>query len=195
MAKTKTKNIRFVWFLGVAALIIVGFLVYQYISTQLNKRDFQQARAAIDTIYADIVARVGQPDNSKRTNDCSRPSEEFTQGPLSCSVGTDFIYGVDNEQQANQLFKQIQAIIAAHPELFKSTKPLSSSITDTLVVNTYYHSAEDYYSRGGNMDCFNKYIYDTPREIDLSVINPSQKPLQINIDCSDWAKAQYYPLE
>src|SRR6185437_976480 len=83
--------------LGLIAVVALGFAYHSY-SVWANEKQFSQARSAIDTIYADIVNKVGHPDNFKRTNDCSRPSQEFTQGPLSCSVGTDFIYGVDNEQ-------------------------------------------------------------------------------------------------
>ena len=167
--------------------------MYRSYSIWRNERDFAQARAAIDTVYADIVAKVGQPDNYKRTNNCSRPSQEFGQGPLSCSVGTDFIYGVNDETQANTLFKQIQSVISQHPELLKPTKPLSTSIKDTLVVNDYYHDTQDYYE-GGNIACFAKYSFDTPREIDLITANPLKKPMEVNINCVNEAKNQYYPL-
>ena len=174
-------------------LVVAGFFVYQRIALELNRQGFKQARSAIDTVYADIVAKVGPPDNSKRVNDCSRPNEEFDQGPLSCSIGTDFIYGVSDQNQANDLFKQIQGVIAQHPSLFHLTQALDTSIKDTLVVNTYYHSAQDYYNTAG-MDCSIKYTYDTAREIDLSINDPTKKSFEVNIDCSGWAKAQYYPL-
>ncbi len=175
-------------------ILVAGFFVYQRIALEMNEHAFQQARVTIDTIYADIASRVGKPDNFKRTNDCSRPSQEFEQGPLSCSVDTDFIYGVTDEQAANALFKQIQGVISLHKDLIEPIKPLDNSIKDTLVVNSYYHSAEDYY-KTSSMDCSVKYTYSTPREIDLSITDSTKKPLEINIVCSDWAKAQYYPLD
>ncbi len=195
MAKSKVRQSKFIWAASVIVLIIAGYFVYQYVATQINKRDFIQARAAIDAVYVDIVAKVGQPDNSKRTNDCSRPSEEFEQGPLSCSVATDFIYGVDNEEQANQLFKQIQGVIAMHSDQFKPTKPLSGAIADTLVVNTYYHSTLDYYQNAHGLLCVSSYIYDTPREINLSIKNSDKKSFEAGIACSGSAKSQYYSLD
>jgi hypothetical protein len=173
---------------------VAGFFVYQKIALELNRRGFQQARSAIDTVYGDIVAKVGPPDNSKSINDCSRPSEEFDQGPLSCSVGADFIYGVSDHNQANNLFRQIQGVIAQHPSLFHLAQALDTSIKDTLVVNTYYHSAQDYYKMG-DMDCSIKYSYDTPSNTYLSLKgSDSKKAFYVAIGCSDWAKAQYYPL-
>lgn len=174
-------------FLGVA------FWGYQAYSQYNNEKSFKDARAAIDTIYADVIDKVGAPDNYKRTNDCSRPSGVYEDGPLSCSVGTSFIYGLNNQVEANSLFKLIQKTVADHQDLFKPSQPLATGIEDTLVVNTYYHSALDRFNVGG-MNCVIKYVFDTDREIDLEVSNPSKKPLQINIGCSDFAKKEYYPL-
>ena len=193
----KQAKSRIVWpkehkLLSLLILVVLGvvsFFVYQRVALELNKRDFQQARAAIDKVYADIVTQVGRPDNSKRVNDCSRPDQEFGQGPLSCSVGIDFIYGVNNELDADTLFKKIQAVIGSHGDL-KPTKALDDSIHDTLVVNSYYHSAQDFYSVS-DINCSVKYTYDTPRETFLS-INSNLKTFYVSLGCDGAARASYY---
>jgi len=175
-------------------LVVAGFFVYQRITLELNKRGFQQARSAIDIVYADIIAKVGPPDNSKRVNSCNRVKEEFENGPLSCDVDTSFIYGVNGVEEADSLMSNIQNLIANHPGLLQPSAPLTNQISSTLVVNSYYQTAHDHYKTARHMKCETSYIYDTLRETDLSIKDQTKKPLEIGIDCSDWAKAQYYPL-
>ena len=186
---------KIISFVILLVLGVIGFLVYSEIALQVNKHDFQQARSAIDTVYADIVHQVGQPDNFRRNNDCSRPNQEFESGPLSCSVNTDFIYGVDNETNANDILAKVEAVISRHSNLLKATLPLSQSIKDSYVANTYYHRSVDYYKTNRGLACEVSYTYDTPGEIDLQIRNSSQKPLEISSGCSGFAEEQYYPLD
>ena len=53
-------------------LLIAGIFVYEKVALELNRLAFKSAQHAIDTVYEDIVKGVGQPDNSKATNECSR---------------------------------------------------------------------------------------------------------------------------
>lgn len=172
-------------------LLVVGIFVYERVALELNKRAFARARTAIDTVYADIVAQVGQPDNSKRSSFCSRPNQTFGQGPLSCNVDTSFIYGVANEDQANVYLKKIQIVINNHKN-FKLSKLLSPAITSLPVVNSIYSSATDYYKTAG-MECIVSYWYDTPRQINLVIKDQSKKSIEISLGCDDLARAMYYP--
>jgi cbb3-type cytochrome oxidase subunit 3 len=196
---TKNKNpfrlVRNHKFFGLLILLILSVAVFWSVRTyqkHQNKVAFQQARAAIDEIYADIVAKVGQPADSRNENECSRPNQEFTQGPLSCAVGTSFIYAVGDRDEAIQKYKDIQSVIKSRPDLLKPDGPWSTAIGDELVVNTYYHSALDKFKTLSGMQCFNKYVYDTPREMDLTT--NSDHSLQIYMDCSEFARQQLYPL-
>ena len=199
--QTKSRNFlpwirrhKFLSLLYAIVLLVIGVFVYEKVALELNKRAFAQARTAIDTIYADIVAKVGQPDDYKVSNNCSRLSREFEREPIVCNVNTSFIYGVSNEDEANSLFKKIQGFISDYKTTFKPIKPLSSSITSLLVVNTYYHDAQDYY-KIGVLDCTAKYVYDTPEETYLQLKESRLKPFYIRIGCSDWARQEYYPLQ
>lgn len=173
------------------AILVVGIFVYEKVALELNRRAFSQARAAIDTIYADIVAQVGQPDNSKRSNTCSRPNVVFGQGSLSCDISTSFIYGVTNEDQANNVFKKTQQIVGQQ----KTFKPvmLEPAITSAPVGNTIYTSATDRYKAARGIDCTMSYWYDTPRQTDLEINDKSKKTFEIMLNCNGWAKDQYYP--
>lgn len=182
---------KFYSLLLLTVLLVAGIFVYEKVALELNKRAFSQARTTIDTVYADIVAQVGSPDNSKRAAECSASHVIFGQGPISCSVDTDFIYGVSDKSEAIDQFKKIQAVISRN-EQFKPTKTLSLTITDQIVVNSAYHTASDEFSSDG-LPCIVNYVYDTPREIFLTINDKSKKPLQIVIGCHGIARAMYYP--
>jgi len=181
------------WFslLIIIALLITGVFVYEKIALELNKRAFAHARAAIDTVYADIVAQVGQPDNSKRSNTCSRPNQLYGRGRLSCDISITFIYGLNDLDQASTYLKTIQKIITSQ-RTFKATKPLSIAITTGLVADAQYSDAHDYYSNSG-ISCEASYWYDTPRQIELDIKDGNKKPLEISLSCTDWARSEYYP--
>jgi hypothetical protein len=200
MAKQNKNNLF--WFrshklltlISLLILLLFGFFGWQAYEKHQNKIAFQEARDAIDEVYKDIVAKVGPPAKAKRDNECSRPNHEFTQGRLSCSVSTSFIYGVEDLDEANKKYRAIQSVIKDRSDLFKNDGPWSSQIIDEVEVNSYYHAALDKLKTTSAMRCTVNYVYDTPREMDLSVDN-TNKGLETSIVCSDLAKAQYYLLQ
>ncbi len=174
-------------------ILVGGFFVYQRVVLELNKRAFAHARAAIDTVYADIVSQVGVPDDSKTIELCTQRYQEFTgYSDTTCHIDKSFIYGVVDKTDANILFKKIQSIINSNSQ-FKPTRSPASSITDSLAVNTYYHAASDKYKASG-LDCVVNYVYDTPREIDLGIKDKNKKPFEITVGCYGPARQAYYPL-
>jgi hypothetical protein len=202
MALQKTKNLsRLRWprdhklisLLVIIALLVGGYFVYEAVVLRMNKHDFEQARAAIDVVYADIVSRVGQPDNYKKINYCARAHQEFTPGSISCDSDTSIIYSVDNENEANSVFKRIQKIINSNSSLLKPTSVPDTSLKDSLVVDSAYHAASDKY-RSHGLSCIANYIYDTPREIDLSIKDKDKKPFEVTIGCYGPARQAYYSL-
>lgn len=186
------KNHKFLSFFLLLIISVPAFWGWQTYQKHQNKVAFQQARSAIDEIYKEILVRVGMPDDSKSINECSRPNQEFTEGPLSCVVGTSLIYAVANRGEASQKYKAVQNIINTRSDLFKPVGPLSTEIKDEFVVNSYYHSAFDRINTVMGMGCSAKYVYDTPENMDLNV--DSEHSLQIFIGCSSLAKQIFYPL-
>jgi len=185
---------KLIAFIVIIALAVGAYFVYQAVALRINKHDFQKARTAIDTIYADIVSKVGQPDDQKIVNNCTRTYQEFTgYSAPTCHVDTILIYGVKDGANANQQFKKIQNIVSAHADLLKPSRPLSKSITDQFVVDTINHAASDTYSLG-SLHCVANYVYDTPDETFLEIKDTSNKSLQITIGCYGPARQQYYPL-
>lgn len=183
---------KFYLILIIILLGVAGYFGYEKYAAWQNKRDFQQARAAIDSIYADIVRQVGPPDNSKRSNDCSRSYQEFTgYGNLTCDLNLELLYAVSDRNDATVHYKKIQTILGETSTLSTASK-LSTDIIDKLVVSSYYHEAQDSYMLK-SLKCTSKYVYDTPQDTYLS-IEGLKNYLFIVIGCSGNAISQYYPL-
>jgi len=159
-------------------VLIFGFFIYQFLLNQANKKSFDQARITIDSIYNSAVSNLGKPDASKNINSC---------GNNQCTVYTSFVYGVKDEDQANQYFSKIQDSIKSHPE-FKNKKTLSMGINSSL---NGFNTAQDLYSYK-KLTCTAKYTYDPPQVTLLKVKSTLSKPLYVEVGCSGIAKSAYY---
>jgi hypothetical protein len=200
MANSKTKRSWLGWAwrhktLSLFALVIVAagaYVGYNHVQTSNNKRNFQQARAAIDSVYDDAIRNVGKPDNAEEKSFCSRSHKEFSSGDLTCEVDTNFIYAVSNEEEANNVMGKIQQSTYTVAGL-KKKETAVKKINDFNILNVPYHTASDSYSYNG-LNCVIGYVFDTPREMDLKVNDDSKKSFEINMSCSGPAKQQYYRM-
>ncbi|PJE65372.1 hypothetical protein COU91_02030 [Candidatus Saccharibacteria bacterium CG10_big_fil_rev_8_21_14_0_10_47_8] len=199
MAKRKTKK-KLSWlknpknrsqvFLAVLVLLGGSFFAYQNYAKWQDKHKFEQAQTSINELYSEIVAKVGQPDNYKKTNSCSRPNLKFEQGPLSCNVGVDILYGVDNIQAATNIFSTIQNGIVKESSSF--VRIADSKDKGSLPSSTV--SSDNYKDSKSGMECTIKYAYDSPFDTFLTLNKEStSKPLFISIGCYASAKKGYYP--
>lgn len=202
MVKRKTKNKK-TWLTNpknrphifLVALIFLGggFFAYQSYAKWQDKNKFKQAQASINELYSEIVAKVGQPDNYQKTNSCSRPNLKFEQGPLSCDVDIDFIFGVKNESEALNLFKNIQNTIKARSDLFVQDGRLETNIPSVLVASDIYRIARDEYKSSGGVRCVAVYTYNTPSETYLKLTKDiGKQTFYVTIGCNGNAKYEYY---
>ncbi len=114
--------------LALVVLGVAGFFVYQRIALELNRLAFKDAQHAIDTLYADIAAQVGQPDDQKQNYYCGGFRGEFGEGPLSCYLDTSFIFGVNDKQQSDQFISKIKNVINAKSSFKPDPKPSAPSV-------------------------------------------------------------------
>lgn len=63
---------KYTMLLIIIGLLALGLVVQEHIAQVKNQHDFEQARAAIDNIYDNVVRNVGRPDNTEVKNYCSR---------------------------------------------------------------------------------------------------------------------------
>jgi hypothetical protein len=193
MAKTKRSR-RSKWLIYsilILILLVSGYKVYDHFSIAANKRAFQNARAAIDNIYFDSIKQLGPADAAEASSSCKRDHVEFGTGQLSCNVGINFIYGLNNESEANMKMSTVQKLI--QQSKFKATKSLSTALKDSIVATSAYHTASDSYKLSG-LDCVATYVYDTPQAISINIKNVLEKRFEVAIGCYGPAKQQYYRL-
>lgn len=172
--------------------ILLAYLPLHAYHGYADARKFHQARAAIDDVYADISLRLGQPANLKSRNICNHTSTGL-HGFTQCIVETDFVYPAINQNHADVLLGNIQAVIARH-KAFRPTRKLSAKLSDRLVFETVYHDALDNYSGPHHIACSVKYSFDTPDEIDLSTDQPHAKAFEVFFACSSPVSRAVYPL-
>lgn len=187
------------WSRLVLAILIIsaGYLIYNQYSIYSEKKNFERARADINEVYAEVVAKLGEPDNSDRRSTCSRTSVVFGQGDLSCDVRTDFLYGVVNLDEANRKFKEIQKIISSNGN-FKRTSTAATSIktetsADTHNASSIHRAVDDY--RVSGLDCVAGYNYESPFETSLGSVENNKKTFFVSIGCYAPAKKEYYSLK
>ena len=178
VTRTKKSPINFRLYFGIFVVLIAGFLVYNHLSVQANKKNFQEARTSIDSIYSSVISALGEPDASKRLSSC---------GGSQCTVYTSLVYGVSDKNQANEYFAKIQAKIK-NQSAFVPAKPLSTSLASANGFDT----AQDLYA-DGKLSCTSKYTYNPPQVTLLQVKSASSKPLYIEIGCTGSAKKSFYP--
>lgn len=193
IAFPKSWRTRLVSLLVLLAVIVLGTYAYNAVAVRVERRHFEQARAAVDRVYADIVKQLGQPDSYRRVSECSRTSVEFGQGPLSCDVGTDAAYGVSDVVQANKLNAKIVSVMTANSFLFHPASEPPTDISINRAPGVAPDNSVSYYTLAGLL-CAVKHTYDMPREIQLTIKDPSKKIFGVSIGCDGSARTEYYPI-
>jgi hypothetical protein len=178
MAKTKRSLINNKLYLILALLFMAGFFIFNHLSVQSNKRNFEHARTAIDSVYSGTTSVLGNPDAHRRVNTC---------GGSQCTVYTSFVYAVDNKNQADEYFKKIQTQISSQKSLVP-TRPVSSGLSHS----NGFDGAQDLYSYG-KLTCTAKYTYNPPQITLLRVKNIASNPLYVELGCTGAAKKNFYP--
>ena len=151
--------------LAVFALVVIGVAAYYKISLELNRRAFEQASQAIDTIYADIVKEIGPPDDHRNSKECSQSYSGPYNLVTSCGVHVDFIYSVDDKEQADDKLRKIRSIVENRPDLIRPVSmPESDIVTTPAPGNSNLNTSINYYKSNGGILCIFKYVYDSPEQ-------------------------------
>jgi hypothetical protein len=173
-------------------IVAIGALAYDAIVYRLDKRAWFQAKESIDTIYADIVAKAGQPDDISKSNSCGRFRGEFgEQGPITCEIDVDFIYPFTNVKQAGKLKNEIRGIVNSHNDIWLSSQATSQ---DPFIPESEGGPGSDYYITPKNIEC-NAYYDFTPSfntQMKLKDVSNGNKQFYISLSCTDQAKGKYF---
>jgi hypothetical protein len=200
MALTKPKSSRLGWFgrhkiISTILLIIVlvtGYFVYEKIAYQMNKHAFAETKSSIDTVYSNIISKVGSPDDKRNISTCSPVREVYGNGSTSCTLIIDFIYPVNNKREADDLRVRMQNTVSQNSNLLK---PVQNPSTNSQV-NTSSRSdsepATDYFRAKGGVPCRIDYIYNPTFNTELNLKERGKQNFYISIDCFGHSRGIYY---
>ena len=191
----KNQGIILIFFLIV---VVGGFVAYRQYSVWTDKQKFEKAQASIDTLYADIVVRLGPPNNYEHNQSCGRPNQKFEQGPLSCNVGLHFVYAVSSRDEGDILFDAIYSIASSRTDIIQSISSPESKLRESSVGNslsTWTSAYNQFIEKSSGLKCVMKSVYDTPEDTFLELKNsPDKKNFYTTIGCADKARRGYYPI-
>jgi len=187
---------KFLSFIALITFMVIGFFVYERVTLELNKRAFAQARKVIDNVYADIANEVGQPDNYRRTSECSHSYFGPYVKQISCGVDTDLVYNVEDRNEAGQITATVQNIVKRHKNSLTSTTYNSDvfSESERAPGDPNINSHIDYYESSGGLFCVFKYVFDSPAETFLKLPEGTTgKTYYLTMGCNGSARQYYYP--
>ncbi|MBI3494741.1 hypothetical protein HY004_02050 [Candidatus Saccharibacteria bacterium] len=115
------KLLRKILGFSVLGLLVVGVLVYFGLIWR-EKAQFAQAEKEIDALYAQIVEKVGKPDQEKKEQSCGYASRVYGKGPRGCSVAKYALYENKNINQANEITRTIAQSIGIRPTRYATTR-------------------------------------------------------------------------
>ena len=189
MAKISRKYYKYGLY-GLVALVVLGVagrevLIYR------QKAEFGKAEKEIDALYAQIVEKVGKPDQEKKEKSCNRPNLKFEKGPLSCFVASYLLYENKNLEQSNNLMVEISSL---------GNQPLRiGSVSSQANAFTYpprRNGDQVFFQSLGTktpLSCTFSYVYPA-KEQDEFKLN-SETGFEIGIDCGGPAILEYFPVK
>ena len=180
----------------IAIVVVAALFVLIPADDRHDKQDFIQARASIDTIYEDIVASIGHPDDYKNSDTCSSGYSGPYDLITDCVISTDFIYGVKDRQDAISLSKKIERLIGIHTEMLQTRPAPDSGIPNSPAPSNFSDSHITWYKTLDGLSCSYGYVFDRTNDrtkLELKKSSKGLKRFSAGISCAGEAKEEYYP--
>lgn len=188
MTRPKIKKILIY---GVLAVAIIGAAIYIFL-IQREKAQFNQAEKEIDALYAQIVEKVGKPDQEKKEKSCGYASRVYGKGPRSCSVSTYMLF----ENKSNLDSNAMMAIIAESIKITPSDNLAREEVTSFTPYDQHRFNQTfgDDLQSSSKKNCSISFSYPVMPYLSAP-IKPTQKEnLLISLGCGGPAIAEHYPL-
>lgn len=198
-ASWRTRPLIPLLIIAAAVALPLGIFAYGKYSARQDRQKFEQARAAIDSVYADIVAQVGPPARHKSDQSCDYASSEFGKGPLGCSIYMAFAYAVKDASQATQLAKKVNSTAANRTDLFAisySNTNQSLPFSPLKDAHDYQIVSNDYLGKKSRLDCYLISTYAHKDSLYLSITTKnSEENLSVLLGCKGPVKEEIYPVK
>lgn len=181
-----------------ALLLISGVFLYKH--QQNNKAiaaeraQYAQAEKDMDALVAQITAKFGKPDNSKKVKSCGYTSVEFGRGDRYCGISIAIAYPILSREAATQLSEEISSHIKSSStfEYGSSSKALANTSITPIELKS-----ESFRDRDG-LDCGASYTYSLASDSAAAyagIRSKAAQTLSLSMSCgSRPAKSAYYPI-
>lgn len=180
--------------LSIIVLILGYFFVYRPIAKHVERTHFDQAEQSLTDLSAQIIAKVGQPDEQRQEQRCGYSSAKFQKGNLSCSVSTYLTFSDIAVADGNQLITDISTV---------SSEPLNELWGTTF--NGLKPPEEKEYNKqsasqgipgAGGSTCRLSYTYARRSYFHgLPDITDTTYDLRVTLSCTKAATFEHFPLD
>ena len=172
-------------------LAVLGLTVYVYL-IQREKSQFATAEKEIDALYAQIVEKVGKPDQEKKEKTCDRPNLKFAKGPLSCSVSKSMLFENKNFEESNSLMSNISSLSYMPVRVGSVSSELPGFTANGRRNGDQVFSQS--FSSKTNLSCTLSYVYPAKEQDEFSASNTSTA-FEVSFDCGGSAMSEYFPVK
>ena len=186
MTKPKIKKILIY---GVLAVAAIGAGTYIFL-IQREKAQFNQAEKEIDALFAQIIEKVGKPDQEKKEKSCDRPNLKFDKGPLSCSIDRYLLFSNKDASSATEILKKVSVLGNGNLRL-GSAATTGVAFSDNIQRSgdqRFFQNLESHTT----LSCNLSYTYPADEQ-NIFTVN-SQGAIIIGLGCYSSAMVEHYPL-
>ena len=180
------------WLSLLLILLIIGLSVgvYDAVSYRFDKRAWFQAKENINTTYADIVARIGQPAGHLSHDRCGGATGPYGEDrEILCEVSIAYIYPVVDSSHANKLKAKIRELVNSRSDIWLPSQPTNAS---SFIPESEGGPTQDYYKTYMDVKCETFYSFNPPFETQLKLKDTSKKVFYASLSCKGDAKGKYF---
>lgn len=171
-------------------VIILCALAYDAVSYRFDKQAWDRTSESIDSIYSDVGAKYGQPDDHLARKSCGAATGPYGESSdILCEMSVSFIYPASDIFTADKLIANIRNLLNTRSDLQKDKSPHVSSFQD----ESDGGPTIDYYKTNKGIKCQALYIYDPSFNTQMNLRKPSnQKQFYVSLSCVGSARGKYY---
>lgn len=175
----------------VVAAFVIGALVYFGLMWN-EKRQFSQAEKEMDALYAQIVEKVGKPDQEKKEKSCGYASRVYDRGPRSCWVGMYGLFENIDSAKANDIMKQAGDVSGVKPkDRLARSAVLDFSSPGVSASDQEFGAGLDISS---SKSCVLDFVYPLSDHSSYGFATSNTKDLLVSLHCSGDAMVEYFPV-
>lgn len=174
------------------ATVLLGTATYIFL-VQKEKAQFAQAEKEIDALYAQIVDKVGKPDQEKKEKTCGYASRVYGKGPRYCNINSYLLYSRSNVTNSNRIMKTVSDVAGLSPTDHLARKDIVS-FSQYEGVGLDQRFSDDLIT-SSNKTCSINFSYPVLPSLTAPLKPGDKENLLISIHCGGPARAEHFPVK